>query len=168
MLLIALYALHAVKQPYIQMLQSSIQSIDLLWCCACCTTRSHSHLLVPTLDCRASKRRFCSLPGGLTAATRRDVYLTILSVCKECRASSNARIFAIQSRSDHQVSETLSMPSRFCKKAIVLSNVSCCLDILECRYAAQKNVLPSLIALLLHTKVHGCAVHYARQLTTVA
>jgi hypothetical protein len=31
------------------------------------------HLLVPTLDCSASKRLRCSLPGGLTAAISLEV-----------------------------------------------------------------------------------------------
>jgi hypothetical protein len=32
-----------------------------------------AYLLVPTLDCSASKRFLVSLPGGLTAAIRREV-----------------------------------------------------------------------------------------------
>jgi hypothetical protein len=40
-------------------------------------TRARTHarpdLLVPTLDCSASKRRRVSLPLGLTAATKREV-----------------------------------------------------------------------------------------------
>jgi hypothetical protein len=39
-----------------------------------------AHLLVPTLDCSASNRFRVSLPGGLTAAIRRDVYRTIFKV----------------------------------------------------------------------------------------
>jgi hypothetical protein len=39
-------------------------------------------LLVPMLDCKASKRALDSLPGGLTAARSLDVYLMIFRACR--------------------------------------------------------------------------------------
>jgi hypothetical protein len=99
-----------------------------------------AHLLVPTLDCSASNRFRVSLPGELTAAIRREVYRTIFKVCPKQQQQQRKQQHRQQRQHSSTLhapgtstgpttvedycSSTLSIPSRFCKKAMVLSRVS--------------------------------------------